>query len=215
MRTHPNLTPSVLARTVMVVALAVVGLAGLPGAAAAAPPIRETAAFSSAVAAHDECTGALCTTTSVFVNSSTAFPSQVCVDIQRYEMPAPGVFIFLGFENGCAPPAEGAFSIDTKTLTGATLASTPVRLETIACDQISCQPTGASRVVNVSAAYSGVGPINTFRGNSKMTFGDCTMYFTGKGSSREATAILTIQGESLDATGFLSTSTQKTKVICH
>ena len=41
------------------------------------------------------------------------------------------------------------------------------------------------------------------------------MYFVGKGSSREATATLTIDSQSLDALGSLFTSTQKTKVLCH
>jgi hypothetical protein len=41
------------------------------------------------------------------------------------------------------------------------------------------------------------------------------MYFVGKGTSREASATLSIGTQSLDALGSLFTSTQKTKVICH
>jgi hypothetical protein len=151
----------------------------------------------------------------VFVSSPSSFPGQVCVDIQRYEIPAPGFFTPLSFESGCAPIADGAFSIDMKTLSGAALALTSVRLDAVACDETGCGPTGASRIVEVSATYSGFGGIDTFRGNSKGTFGDCTMFFSGKGSSRQAVATLTIEGATLDATGLISTSTQKSKVICH
>ena len=83
------------------------------------------------------------------------------------------------------------------------------------CDTAGCVPTGTTRVARVSATYTGVGVVNTFRANSKSTFGGCTMYFVGKGASREATAALTIGTESLDALASLFTSTQKTKVVCH
>jgi hypothetical protein len=213
--THPIPTAIVVTRAGIVVAFAVVALAGLPGIAAAAAPVRETAVFSTAVAMQSECDGTLCTDTSVFVSDSSAFPAQACVNIHRYEMPVPGMFTSLGFENGCAGIAAGTLSLDAKTLSGASLPSTSVTLEVFACDQNGCQPTGASRNVTVSATYSGIGSLNTFRGNSKATFGDCTMFFGGKGSSRQATASLTIDGSALDANGFLSTSTQKSKVVCH
>lgn len=216
MRIYSNPTASIVTRVLIPLALAIVGFAAIPATAAAAPPVRETAVFSNAGAAHNECVGTLCTSTSVFVSSSSVFPAQACVDIQRYLMPVPGLFTPLGFETGCAAIAEGAFSIDdAKTLAGATLAPTSVTLDAFACDETTCQPTGTSRVVSVSATYIGVGGINTFRGNSKATFGGCTMFFGGRGTSRQATAILTIEGSSLEAMGLLSTSTQKSKVICH
>jgi hypothetical protein len=213
--TH-RIAPAVsVARAVIASAFAVVALVGVPDTAAAAPPVHETSVFSIAGAAHNECVGTLCTSTSAYVSSSSSFQSQVCVDIQRYEMSASGIFTPLSFESGCAPIADGTFSIDTKTLSGATLTSTSVRLDEVVCDQTGCQPTGASRIVEVSATYSGVGGIDTFRGNSKGTFGECTMFFNGRGNSRQAVASLTINGATLDATGFISTSTQKFKLICH
>lgn len=215
MRTYPNSTPIVVARAVIVVAFAVVALAGIPGVASAAPPVRETAVYSNAFATHSECIGTICTDTSIFVSDSSAFPAQACVSIQRYEMPVPGLFTSLGFENGCATIAQGALSIDAKTLSGASLPPTSVTLEVFACNETGCQPTGASRTSTVSATYSGVGGLGTFRANSKSTFGGCTMFFGGKGSSREATAILTIDGSALHANGSISTSTQKTKVVCN
>lgn len=215
MRIHPSPRAIVVARAVIVVAFAVVALAGIPGVASAAPPVRETAIFSSAFATHSECIGTICTDTSGFVSDSTAFPAQACVNIQRYEAPAPGFPRSLGFETGCATIAQGTLSIDAKTLSGASLPPTRVTLEAFACNETGCQPTGASRTVTVDATYSGVGGIDTFRANSKSTFGGCTMFFGGKGSSRQATAILTIDGSAIDANGSISTSTQKTKVVCN
>ena len=60
-----------------------------------------------------------------------------------------------------------------------------------------------------------MGDLITFRSNGKSSFGGCSMYFVGKGSEREATATLTIDGQSLAATGYLAASTQKIKVLCH
>ena len=90
-----------------------------------------------------------------------------------------------------------------------------ITLQAFTCDSNGCLPTGAPRVAHLGATYTGVGDTNTFRSNSKSTFGGCTMYFVGKGSSRNATASFTVESQSLDALGSLFTSTQKIKVLCH
>ena len=213
MRIHPR-TSNIVGRTISVVAAAALAFAMLGGTALAAPPVvRDHIVSSGAFAGTNVCAGTICTATSVYVVVNTPDgPSQACLDITRYDS---ALFVPLGYETGCSPLAEGAFSIDTKDLAAATLTPIDITLQAFACDATGCLPTGATRMAHVAATYAGTGVVNTFRANSKSTFAGCAMYFVGKGSSREAAATLTIGTQSLDAFGSLFTSTQKTKVICH
>lgn len=198
----------------MRIAIIVLALALGPfaGSAAAAPPIHENIATAVAGTFKTDCPiGAdQCTDTSLllFVDDRTA---RVCLDIYTYD-PSVGL---LGYETGCAPVPEGRFNYDTKSLSGASVSATTISLQEFVCGAGPCQPSGrADRNTVVAATFTGIGPVNTFRANSKSTFGNCTMYFVGKGSSREAVASVTIDGQPLDPPGFLSTSSQKSKVIC-
>lgn len=214
MRVHLP-TPNFIRRTLGAVAAGTLAFAMLGGSALAAPPVREHIASRSAGAGNLVCNGPECTATSVFVFvNSPDGPSQACLDISRYETVGTS-FILLGFETGCADLAEGSFSIDTRTLSGAALSPTEITVQAYECDATSCNPTGSPRTALVSATYTGVGDVSTFRSNSKSTFGGCTMYFGGKGSSRNATATLTVDGRSFEAPGSLFTSTQRVKVLCH
>ena len=214
MHVHPC-TPKVIRRAASALAATAIAFAMLGSAALAAPPeVRDHIANSGAGATNTICEGNVCTTTSVlvFVNSPDG-PSQACLDISRYAKTDTG-FVGLGYETGCAPLNEGAFSIDARGLANATLSSVDVVLQAFMCETNVCQPT-TTRTATVRATWTGVGDLNTFRSNSKSTFGGCSMYFVGKGSQRQATAILTIAGQSLDAAGFITVSTQKIKVLCH
>jgi hypothetical protein len=193
---------------------AVLAFGALSGLAMAAPPERHGGTFTTAAAFHNDCVGSECTSTALFV-SSTDGAAQACLEIQRYEISDSGEFTPISFEIGCAPLAEGAYSIDAKNLSGATLSSTVIAVGPVVCDETGCHPGGDTRDVTVSATYTGIGDISSFRANSKQTFGNCTMFFVGKGSSRSAVASLIVDGRTLSADGFLSVSTQKTKLICH
>jgi hypothetical protein len=150
----------------------------------------------------------------VIVDSS-GVPSQACLDIARFETTGPTGFVPLGFETGCVSPlADGDFSIDTKSLATAGLSQVGIPVQSFTCNETGCSPTG-TRTAQVSATYTGVGDPSSFRANSKTTFGGCTMYFVGKGISRDATATLTVDSQSLGALGSLFASTQKIKALCH
>ena len=194
---------------------AAIAFAMLGGSALAAPPVvRDHITSTGAGASHTVCDGNICTSTSIFVIvNDPDGPSQACLDISRYEKTEIG-FTPLGYETGCAPLAEGAFSIDARGLASAALSPVDILVEAFTCDGRGCGPAG-TRTVEVSASYIGVGDLITFRSNGKSSFGGCSMYFVGKGSEREATATLTIDGQSLAATGYLAASTQKIKVLCH
>jgi hypothetical protein len=207
-------TSNIVRRSITVIAATTLVLTMLGGAALAAPPVvRDHIASSGAGATNTACVGTVCTATSVFVVvDNSGGPSQACLDITRYDSVA---LMLLGYENGCAPLVEGGFSMDSKGLASAALSPIGITVQAFTCDSSGCVPTGAPRVAHVSATYAGIGDTNTFRSNSKSTFGGCTMYFVGKGSSRDATASLTVGSQSLDALGSLFTSTQKIKVLCH
>ena len=213
MRAQPR-TSNIIGTAISAIAAAGLAFGMLGGTALAAPPVvRDHIASSGAFAGNNVCAGTICTATSVYVVVNIPDgPTQACLDISRYDS---ALFVPLGYETGCAPLAEGAFSIDAKGLAGATLAPIDITLDAFTCGATGCLPTGTTRVAPVSATYTGTGLVNTFRANSKSTFGDCAMYFVGKGTSREASATLSIGAQSLDALGSLFTSTQKTKVICH
>ncbi len=196
---------------IAIIALALI-LGPLAGNAAAAPPVRENTATAVAGTFRTDCAvGAdRCTDTSVllFVDDRSA---RACLDIYTYD-PTVGL---LGHETGCAPVPEGRFSYDTGSLSEAAFSATTIPMQELVCDAGLCQPSGRpDRNAVVAATFTGVGEISTFRANSKSTYKNCTIYFVGKGSSREAVASATIDAQPLESPGFLSTSTQKSKVIC-
>jgi hypothetical protein len=208
-------TSTIIAKSVIALVACALTLAMLgTGAVAAAPVVHDRVLSSSGGATNEVCYGTICTATSVFfiVNAPDG-PSQACLDITRYERVGP-VFNLLGYENGCALLPEGGATVDTKDLASATLSPIDITTQAFTCDATGCQPTGEPRTVPVSATYTGVGDTSSFRSNSKSEFGGCTTYFVGKGSSRQATAILTVDSQSLAAIGGISVSTQKIKVLC-
>jgi hypothetical protein len=214
MRVHLR-TPQLFQKTASAIAATAVAFALLGTSALAAPPIvRDHTASAGAGAGNNVCVGTVCTATSVFaiVNEPDG-STQACLDITRYEQVETS-FVVLGYETGCAPIAASSLSIDTKSLGSAALLPTEITVQAFTCDATGCTPTG-TRTALVGANYTGVGELDTYRSNSKSTFGGCTMYFVGKGSSREATATLTVDNRTLEAMGSLFTSNQKIKVLCH
>lgn len=216
MRVHPH-TSKIFGRAVAVVAATAVALAMLGGnALAARPEVRDHSSSDSAGATNVVCDGSECTATTVwaYINRPDG-PSETCLDITRYATTGPFGYVLRGYERGCAPISDSGLSIDTKGLSGAAIAEIGLTLQEYICDAAGCAPTGTPRTASVSATYAGVGDINTFKSNGKSTFGGCTMSSAGKGQMREATATLTIDGQSVDALGSLFTSSFRVKVICH
>jgi hypothetical protein len=178
--------------------------------AMAAPPIQESMASNVAVAFRTDCGTDQCTDTQVLLMVSDG-TARACLDIVTYGMTTG----LVGYETGCATLAGGGFSYDAKNLSGAAFPVTTIVMQEFVCGAGLCEPSGRpDRTTTVAASYTGVGLVSTFRANSKSTFGNCTMYFIGKGSSRQAEATVTIATQRLDLPGFLSTSSQKSKVIC-
>jgi hypothetical protein len=213
MQVHPR-AQSVIRRSISAIAATAIAFAMLGSGALAAPPVvRDHTTSTLAGATNTVCEGTICTSTSVFVLNNPDGPLQACLYTSRYDKADMGPFP-LSYEEGCTTLANDAFSIDTKSLASATLPGVKITVDAFTCDANGCQPKG-TRTAEVRATYTGVGDLTTFRSNGKSTFGGCSMYFVGKGSQRQATAILTIAGTSFDANGYLAVSTQKIKVLCH
>jgi hypothetical protein len=198
---------------------ATVAFGALTGSAAAAPVVHENTANFSAQTFKTECAEdrgrTVCTDTSVAVFASDG-TAEACLSTFNYEISRQGEFTPIGGKFGCGPVAAGAFTFDAKSLSGATLSSSTITVEIIACDRNgTCQPTGDTDTATLAATFTGTGAVSSFRQNSKSEFGNCTTYFVGKGSSRNADASVTIDGQPLDPPAMLFASTQKFKVICH
>jgi hypothetical protein len=197
---------------IVVLALAFLALGPLAGSAAAAPPVRENFATAVAGTFNTDCpVGAdRCTDTALqlFVDNGSA---EACLAVYTYSLTVG----LLSYETGCAPVPEASFTYDTKSLSGAAFSATTIQLQELVCDAGFCQPSGRpDRSTVVAATFTGVGDVSSFRANSKSTYKNCTFYFVGKGSQRDAETSVTIDGQSWSSLGFLSTSTQKSKVIC-
>lgn len=202
----------ILAQAATAVAAVALAFGTLSSPALAAPPDRQRIDSTAAAASSSDCVGSVCTFTSAYV-ATTNDATQACVDIVTLDAADPSKPPSV--ETGCAPVSAGSFSFDARSLSAATLAPTTITLQVLICDQSGCVPSGATRSVTVSGTFTGIGDVATFRANSKSSFGNCTMYFVGKGSSRQALAVVTIDGAQAASVGFLSISAQKIKVICH
>ena len=208
------LRTKVASRTIatLVIAMLVVGL--LPGSASAAPATRRASSYASTFkeACVPQGDQTLCTNTSLNVYT-TEEGTTVCVGISTYETDQNGQYVPISSEHGCSPAAEGAFTIDSRRLSSATLSDTLVTLETWSCTPDGCQEV-SSRDVTVAATFTGTGPLNTSNGHNKSEWGNCTFFFTGKSAHREGEATFTLDGQIVDPPAFLGTSTSTIKEVC-
>jgi len=217
MRAHVAKGSNTAANSVMAILATAFAFGALGGTAAAAAPVRDNVATQVAGASKTECVeqaaATQCTSSSLTVRASDA-TTEGCLEIATYAISANEVTGAI-VESGCGPVSQGAFTFEAKDLSAAALSPTIITLQAFACDAQGCAPTGGTKTVVVAATFTGIGEVSTFRANSKTTFGGCTMFFVGKGSSREAQARTTIDDRSFDSPGILATSTQKFMVICH
>ena len=140
--------------------------------------------------------------------SGVSHTNQLCVGVASYTVDeTSGEFIGTpSFERGClADLPSGTFRIDGR-LTSATLADTTVHVVDEACDKFGCEP-GAGRDIQVSASWTGFGPLRTSKAHLSSDDGICRSREAFKGSSRAATISGSIDGQpisSADGAGQLS-----------
>ncbi len=187
-------------RISLAIALSTALLMLLAGSVLAAPPtlIRESSTFAGAF--YDECVieddgTEVCTFVDIQVFSAGA-DWNICVFRSVATFPPDGDPTFTS-AFGCTVVDDDAFSINRK-LTSATLQPTVVTLFSYTCDEFgNCTET--TEDVTVSASWTGEGDLFRFRDKSSFQEGQCRTMFMGKGEGRDATATITIDGQTLQA----------------
>ncbi len=179
----------------------------VPNSTQAATHKRE--AYTSAAASTSTCAeegdNTRCTDMSlrVFIRDTG---TEVCLTFFTYvvdDFSAPT------FEDGCTLTATKVFTVDDKTLSPGILVPTKVTLTLDECIQTECR---RERVV--AATFTGLGGLTSYPSRSQYNDGACTYTFSSKSIGRDAAATLTLDGQSLDISGFLSRSKSKTSIQC-
>lgn len=164
--------------------------------AAAAPPLRESGTQEFLSAFSTTCSGMTCTDT--FVDAFTVEEGLVVVCVSQFTYNVRNGRI-VSEESGCSEPSPDGLVV-TDDLS-ASLAETSVTF--FECDQRGCTE---GDTVTVSAELTSFGPVFTFTDRGTFSDGTCTFRFRSSGEQSEATGTLTIDGETLDANGFVGTS---------
>jgi hypothetical protein len=184
----------------LAIALSLTLLIALSGTVAAETPtiIRDATTFAGAFSSNcviENDGTEVCTYVSLQV-VSTDESWEVCVDLSTATYPPIGDPSFTD-ASGCTVVDSGAFDIDS-TLATATLQPITVTLVSTTCDELgNCTET--SQDVTVSASWTGTGELVRFSDRSSFQEGKCKQTFTGKGTSRESQATITINGDTLQA----------------
>jgi hypothetical protein len=163
---------------------------------AAAPPLKESGTQDSLSAFSSSCSGSTCTGTAV--DAFTAQEGVVVVCVSQFTHNVRNGRI-VSEEFGCSETSSDALVV-TDDLSGS-LAATSVTF--FQCNQRRCTE---GDTVTVSAELTSVGPVFTFTDRGTFSDGTCTFRFRSSGEQSEATGTLTIDGETLDANGFVATS---------
>ncbi|MDP9270690.1 MAG: hypothetical protein M3P14_06955, partial [Chloroflexota bacterium] len=148
----------------------------------------------------------VCTDTNLSVFPNGDGTELACVDIFTYSISSTGRFTVISDESGCSL----AGTLTAGTDLSVTLASTDVALFT--CNRRSCT---LSRTVTVSANDTPTSPIVTTTTRTTTTVGGCTYRTTTNEQDAEVAGTMTIDGTTLDETGFVSVIDQTTTVHCH
>ncbi|HEX7197463.1 MAG TPA: hypothetical protein VF364_11605 [Candidatus Limnocylindria bacterium] len=164
--------------------------------AAAAPPLKESGTQESLSAFSSTCSAVTCTDT--FVDAFTVEEGLVVVCVSQFTYNVRNGRV-VSEQSGCSEPSADGLVV-TDDLSGS-LAETSVTFVT--CNQRGCTE---GDTVTVSAELTSVGPVFTFTDRGTFSDGTCTFRFRSSGEQSEGTGTLTIDGETLDANGFVAIS---------
>ena len=183
-------------RIVVSIGLLPILLLVLVAPAAAAPPLKESGTQESMFAISSVCGQSTCTDT--FVDAFTVEEGLVVVCVSQFTFNTRNGRL-ISEESGCSDPAPDGLVV-TDDLS-ASLAETSVTF--MSCNQRGCTE---GDTVTVSAELTAFGPVFTFTDRGTFSDGTCTFRFRSSGEQSEAAGTLTIDGATLDANGFVSTS---------
>jgi hypothetical protein len=141
---------------------------------------------------------------STFTDEQGIESTFVCVDTYTYSISRTGRYSDIGSESGCTEVAGDAVTV-SGDLSSATLAPTDVELSS--CNRRTCT---VGRTVTVSGTLTGTGTVNTSTGRGTDKFDGCTIRYSYSSASRQGEGTITIDGETMDATGGFGSTTYKT-----
>lgn len=185
------------------------GLAGRPAAAAPSETISYTSDGTSAYASSYECVTerrvTTCTYTDLYVfdgrtrESDVGFSgTRVCLFVYT-EQYSGRRFLGSTQESGCTVDADGAFTA-ANNLSSATLSPTKITLDQLECtydpatDTETCTVV-SSRDTTVSAEFTATGSLVKSSQRGTFSDGTCTFTYSSRGSGREASVVLTLDGQ--------------------
>jgi len=186
-------------------------LLALAAPALAAPPLKESGTSMSFFSGSTVCTegdSQTCTDTFIQAFSIDANTIVVCLDEITYSTRTGRL---VSQESGCTETSSTAltFSADFTV----TLSDTSVTVSEITCGPRGCRESG-TRTVTVSALDTAVGPILTSTGRGTFDDGTCTFRFSSTDQSAEIAGTMTIDGVTMDESGFGSVSEFKVSTRC-
>jgi len=135
--------------------------------------------------------------------SGVSHRNQVCAHIATYTIDInTGDYLDEPvFESGCQVDLPNGTVRAAKDLSSVTLAPTSIEVHEYVCDDVSCEPV-SSRDITVAGTWTGFGPTSSSKFRSSNDDGTCRTYDSGKGSSREATFVGTVDGLSFGGDGY-------------
>ena len=146
----------------------------------------------------------VCADMNLFVSSNEdGSPGQPCLEIFTYSTGANGRAI--SDEFGCASSGTITIGADLSVV----LDPTQIPLEQ--CGRRSCTP---SRTVSVSASDSPTGPISTTTTRSTTKSGSCTTKMTTTDQFADMAGTMTVDGTTVDQTGFVDVFTSTSVTHC-
>jgi hypothetical protein len=112
------------------------------------------------------------------------------------------------FEQGCAVDLPSSAIQIGSGLSSVSVRPTTISVEEQVCDEYECVPV-SSRTISVDATWTGIGPVFTSKTRNSGDDGTCRYSDSGKGSSREATIVGSVDGQGFGADGFAYLSSGK------
>ena len=131
--------------------------------------------------------------------------SLACVNLFSAVFTAEGEFVEeLSNESGCDENLEDGALTVADDLSSVTLATT-IAVNEFVCDEVSCEPVGDPRDVEVDVTWTAVSEVVAFRernvSHSTIDGQRCTFMFSGTGERADATATGTVDGVALGEAG--------------
>jgi len=146
----------------------------------------------------------VCADMNLFVSSNEdGSPGQPCLEIFTYSTGANGRPI--SDEFGCASSGSVTIGADLS------VALDPTQIPLEQCGRRTCTP---SRTVTVSASDSPTGPISTTTTRSTTKSGNCTTKMTTTDQFADLAGTMTIDGTTVDETGFVDVFTSTSVTHC-